>query len=224
MTYYLTMKHLDPNCVSMTEGYTTLDFALYAQQRGISGASELVAYLRSTWPQMSSRTSTSIASESHCNPGFAHLPPQTRRTQRKYFLFEAARAGCVPCVRHFLTEEKIDPFSRSETHGYSVLDFALYAKDQDISGAEHVLAYLRTTWPQISSLPEQNVQPLLHSESSKRTLHREEVHARPRGLPALRPALSHNATQALHIYPRVPVVHRERTCSSRLPVRGASHA
>ena len=59
VTHFLTTEHRDPNSVSLILGYTVLDYALFAQQCGLSD--DNVTYLTNTWPQMSFGTSSSFA-------------------------------------------------------------------------------------------------------------------------------------------------------------------
>ena len=62
-------------------------------------------------------------------------------------MYNAAYAGCQRCVAHFLEVEKLPPDSRSENAGYTVLDWALYARDKHVAGADTVIEYLNDHWP-----------------------------------------------------------------------------
>ena len=62
-----------------------------------------------------------------CDPGASHEPKDAvRGRERKYWLFEAAWAGCLPCVKHFLENECVNSQELSNSSGFSALDWALY--------------------------------------------------------------------------------------------------
>ena len=73
-----------------------------------------------------------------CVPGESHKPAGQRRGDPRYWMFKAASDGCLPCVRHFLEHEKVHPDSRSQSQGYTVLDWAVWAREQGRPGAEAV--------------------------------------------------------------------------------------
>ena len=79
---------------------------------------------------------------SGCIPGEAHRPSRSRCSQPRYWLFQAARDGCLPCVQRMLNEEGIDVHSTSENLGYTALDFATWAAEKDVVGAQEVMAFL----------------------------------------------------------------------------------
>ena len=89
------------------------------------------------------QSATPSVPASDCIPGESHPPPNRRRKQRKYWMYWAASSGCLCCVKYFIEEEKVDPGSKSDTQGYTVLDFAEHARDQGVDGAQEVEEYLK---------------------------------------------------------------------------------
>ena len=56
-------------------------------------------------------------------------PPKMKKSlggRLKYVLFQASMDGCLPCVRHLIEVEGLDPDGRSDSGAYSALDFATY--------------------------------------------------------------------------------------------------
>ena len=130
---------VDASSTSMHMKYTALDFANWAKERGVAGAQEVAAFLAQE-TEADSDGEWSVVSD--CTPGKSHAPTKRRRARRKYWLFGAARAGCMRCVRHFIEVERVDPTSKSDTHGWSALDFAAWARQQGVVGAEEVETYM----------------------------------------------------------------------------------
>ena len=87
-----------------------------------------------------------------CVPGERHKPARKRVDERRYWLYEAAWDGCLTCVRHFLEDEHVDPDSRSHSQGYTVLDWAVWAREKGRPGADAVEEYLRARWPQFREI------------------------------------------------------------------------
>ena len=140
---------VDIHGTSLTQAYTALDFAMWARQQGVTGADAVVTFL-------SREIATDVEGEweivqleaparpiDQCLPGVSHLPPRRRREQRKYRLFWAASAGCLRCVRHYIADEGVDPGSKSNTQGWTALDFAAWARQRGVVGADDVEAFLR---------------------------------------------------------------------------------
>ena len=76
---------------------------------------------------------------------FAQLP--------HYRLYWAAKAGCLLCVRRWIEEKKTDPYIASDTHSWTVADWAIYGVGIDRPGAQAVKDYLDSHWPHIPRLP-----------------------------------------------------------------------
>ena len=53
---------------------------------------------------------------------------------RKYQLFQAAKDGCLECVKRLVLEERVAADARTDTEGYSVLDFVKWGQEQGIKG------------------------------------------------------------------------------------------
>ena len=73
--------------------------------------------------------------EAACVLGSSNPPNQRRAAERKYLQFEAAAQGCQVCVAHYLEVEQVDPASKSGSRQYSVLDWAHWARQDDVAGA-----------------------------------------------------------------------------------------
>ena len=139
---------VDVRCTSENQGYSALDFAKWAQLQGVAGAKEVVAFLaQETGVDAASQSSTGQSAAEpvpsrDCSPGVSHPPSKRRRADRKCWLFGAASAGCLRCVRHYVEDESVDPLSRSETNGWTALDFAEWARQQGVAETTEVEAYL----------------------------------------------------------------------------------
>ena len=76
--------------------------------------------------------------------------------QERWPVGQVANLGAVIarlCVAHYLEVEKVHPLSESDNMHYTVLDWALWAKQQGATGADDLLAYLNTMWPAIAAAP-----------------------------------------------------------------------
>ena len=80
-----------------------------------------------------------------CPEGKTHTPTATwRRDLPKEWLFRAAFHGCRPCVQYCIEVLNVDPQSRSGNMYYTVMDWAQYAVDNDVDGAQEVVSYLHS--------------------------------------------------------------------------------
>ena len=72
-------------------------------------------------------------------PDAAHKPTQKSFKKgggRKYYLFAAASAGCLDCVKRLVLEEGVDPKSTSDSCKYTAVSFAEWSLQQGAGGAE----------------------------------------------------------------------------------------
>ena len=58
----------------------------------------------------------------------------------------AAHNVCPSCVRCLLEERKVNPCHASDSQGYSVLDWSLWAERSGVEGADAVTQYIFTGW------------------------------------------------------------------------------
>ena len=72
----------------------------------------------------------------------AHRPSWRHRKYKAYWMFEAAKAGCMHCVNECLTDKKINPYVTSLTHNYTVLDYARFGSAKGNTTAENIVAML----------------------------------------------------------------------------------
>ena len=103
----------------------------------------LRAVLRSTI--MSAATHPLLPPFIICPEGKDHTPKATwRRELPKEWLFRAAFHGCRPCVQYCIEVLNVDPQSRSGNMKYTVMDWAQYAVDNYVTGAQEVVSYLHS--------------------------------------------------------------------------------
>ena len=69
-----------------------------------------------------------------CIRGEAHHPGKRRRLLPRYWLYQAASDGCLPCVQRLVREDGIDPHSTSESQGNTALACAVWAKQKGVAG------------------------------------------------------------------------------------------
>ena len=82
------------------------------------------------------------------------MPKNSKKLKKgKYYLYEAAFHGCLPCVRFSLQEKGVHPAAGSDTQGYTAVDWAtwaitLHGKDEaptksNVQWCKHVLEFLK---------------------------------------------------------------------------------
>ena len=95
-----------------------------------------------------------------CAEGKDHYPRTSqRRKQIKEWFFSAAMQGCRPCVQHCIDVLGLDVNIHSDNKKYTVKDWAQWAVDKHVEGAQDVVSYLNsechtvlpTTDPLVSS-------------------------------------------------------------------------
>ena len=78
---------------------------------------------------------------------------KSRKGRPEYELLQAARDGCLRCVRHKLGEMPKLANMVSDTNAWTVHDFARHAMGEGQPGAEQVVAYLTSSWPTLPRKP-----------------------------------------------------------------------
>ena len=64
-----------------------------------------------------------------CLGADAHMPKEKKRRQdMRYWLFDAAYMGCLPCAVRFIEQQGVSPDHTSLSQGYSALDWALWGE------------------------------------------------------------------------------------------------
>ena len=99
-----------------------------------------------------------------CSVAFPEIPSckgthrircKARQYKPTYLLFQAASDGCAACVRDLLEGKTplgyVDSMSQSDSNRYTVKDFAEFASQKGVHGAEEVCSYLSSRWPQVVS-------------------------------------------------------------------------
>ena len=128
----LTDKKINPYVTSLTHNYTVLDYARFGSATGNTTAENVVAVLENMNPPIPKHTDSALSNvsptraEKECIGLEAH-PPSWRHWQcPEYWMFQAAKDGCLDCVRKCVEEKHLDLHFRSETMGYTVKDYALF--------------------------------------------------------------------------------------------------
>ena len=125
---------------SLTMGDTVMNYTRRGAALGPANAAEVVQYLEAIEPAIPT------VEARKCIPYQARVPHRAHIQLNKYYLFTAAREGCLRCVQTYLEVKTIHPLSVSDSNWYSVLDFAHYAVERKRPGATAVVSYLRSTW------------------------------------------------------------------------------
>ena len=82
-----------------------------------------------------------------CADGKDHCPRTSqRRKQIKEWLFSAAAQGCKLCVQHCLEVMGLNVDIQSDNKKFTVMDWAQWAVDNDVYGAQEVVSYLISEW------------------------------------------------------------------------------
>ena len=82
-----------------------------------------------------------------CADGMDHCPRTSqRRKQIKEWLFSAAAQGCKLCVQHCLEVMGLNVDIQSDNKKFTVMDWAQWAVDNDVDGAQEVVSYLISKW------------------------------------------------------------------------------
>ena len=82
-----------------------------------------------------------------CAEGKDHCPRTSqRRKQIKEWLFSAAAQGCKLCVQHCLEVMGLNVDIQSDNKKFTVMDWAQWAVDNDVCGAQEVVSYLISEW------------------------------------------------------------------------------
>mmetsp|Transcript_54934 Transcript_54934/g.100364 ORF Transcript_54934/g.100364 Transcript_54934/m.100364 type:complete len:387 (-) Transcript_54934:87-1247(-) len=71
------------------------------------------------------------------------------RDTKKYGYLYSAQSACITCIKHYIESEKIDPWSKSDSQGYSAIDFAEWElgrvkSDEEAAKYRVVLSYLKS--------------------------------------------------------------------------------
>ena len=78
-----------------------------------------------------------------CPKGKDHCPKSSaRRKHVKEWLYNAAWQGCLPCVQHCIEVIGVDAQIESDNKKYTALAWGTWAVDNNVEGAEEVVAYL----------------------------------------------------------------------------------
>ena len=160
--HFVDVEHIDPRVQSHSQEHTAFDFSVYAHSRGVSGADEVVDFLRTRLSVDAESRGVGAAESSGsqnaagpssapgrplCEPGVSHPPGRKRRGPRVNWMLQAAAEGCKTCVQYYVRVETIDPPSRSENAKYTALDWATWATSQNVAGASEVAEFLREQAP-----------------------------------------------------------------------------
>ena len=142
----IEVLHVPPYEVSDNQNYTALAWSVWTLQKdpGHVGARNVMNYLQTfqipnTPPvllRVRLRPFLCVNYKNHCPTTSA------KRKSLKYWLFMAARDGCLQCVRFTIEQLGADVFQTSDRCGYNLRDWAQWAIEKKKPGAEDVEAYL----------------------------------------------------------------------------------
>ena len=148
VTRCLTERQISPCVTSLTEKYTVLDYARFGKEKGIANTKELVAYLEDMTPPIPGHTQAALMEVPTVKAekkfiGLEAHPPSWRHWQcPEYWMFQAAKDGCLDCVRRCVEEKRLDLHFRSKTMGYTVKDYALFGIAKGFAETRDVLQCL----------------------------------------------------------------------------------
>ena len=78
-----------------------------------------------------------------CSCGKDHTPKTVaRRKEIRYWMFQAAFQGCLPCVQQCIEVIGVDPYIQSCHEKYTAKSWAQWGHENDVPGTEEVVAYL----------------------------------------------------------------------------------
>ena len=101
----------------------------------------------------------------------------------RYWLFEAAYAGCLPCAVRFLEQDGVSSDIVSCSAGYSAMDWALWGQTEGREQCAAVVSYFRARYPTMPCRPEvptgQNRQKKGRSGTTEEALNRARGNQTP---------------------------------------------
>ena len=105
---------------------------------GVATSNEVVDYLEKEFRSLS----TSEPSGTACQAWRSHKAPVEHWGDLRQWMFQAAQAGCLTCVRYYMMQKQVELNSTSE-EGWSVIEHAMRGVREGRAGAADVLRYLR---------------------------------------------------------------------------------
>ena len=78
-----------------------------------------------------------------CSGGKDHTPNSVvRRKNIRFWMFQAAFQGCLPCVQHCIEVIGVDWCIQSLNENYTAMSWAQWGSDNHVPGTEEVVLYL----------------------------------------------------------------------------------
>ena len=78
-----------------------------------------------------------------CSCGKDHTPKSSARRQDiRYWMFQAAFQGCLPCVQQCIEVIGVDSRIQSWHENYTAMSWAQWGREHHVPGTEEVVAYL----------------------------------------------------------------------------------
>ena len=111
---------------------------MYGVTEGVATSNEVVDYLEKEFRSLS----TSEPSGTACQAWRSHKVPVEHRGDLRQWMFQAAQAGCLTCVRYYMLQKQVELNSTSE-EGWSVIEHAMRGVREGRASAADVLRYLR---------------------------------------------------------------------------------
>ena len=206
---------VEPDSSSDTQEYTGLDFAEWGKTKGHGRHEDVITFLHDqicVKHYMGSRQWVVLRQATGPPPPPPPPPPpqpqpcSRRHGGRKprssqYKLFHAAKDGCLACVQRLVLVEGVAADALSDTHRYSVLDFAEWGEKQAIKGRHaDVISFLQVQLSSAhgSAAPEPHGDPPASRKDIEPDARREGLQQPaqgPRKRPGSRKAIEKDARQ-----------------------------
>jgi len=78
-----------------------------------------------------------------CSCGKDHTPKSiAKRKEIRYWMFDAAFQGCLPCVQYCIETLGVDAQIESLNQNYTVVSWAEWGREKHVPGTEEVVVYL----------------------------------------------------------------------------------
>ena len=164
--HYIEVDKMDASCTSDSSSqYTCLQFAEYSRDRGVTGAADVVEYLKThcSATQTEATDSTVVEWAPRCSGKDAEMCADWRKHKPKknqnndYWLLNAASVGCLQCVRRFIEKDGMSAKVESANQKYTLLDCAIWARDHyGIEAAADVITYLTDNFPSVKATATRN--------------------------------------------------------------------
>ena len=146
----LEEKHISLCFTSLTADYTVLDYAQHGFAKGFAHTNAVVTHLEQLkWPPLEEMKKAHV----QCIGLEAHAPSWRHWRRPQYWFFQAAQDGCLQCIQTGVEKGDLDPQVRSDTKGYTLMDYALYGGAAKTEAVQQYLLQINPLSPQEKKRP-----------------------------------------------------------------------